>query len=278
MSVYIIAEVGINHNGDLDTAKKLIIQAKAAGCDAVKFQKRTIDLVYTKELLDSLRESPWGTTQREQKEGLEFGRKEYDEIDRFCKEMDIDWFGSAWDIKSLEFLDKYKCPHNKVASAMIVSDEFCKEVARRKVHTFISTAMASMDQIGRCVDIFSQADCPFTLMHCVATYPMKVENANLKCINILRETFNCPVGYSGHETGVAVSVGAVMLGAVALERHITLDRAMYGSDQAASLEGAGIAQLCRYTRILESAMGDGVKRILPEEQSIAQKLRGHLAV
>lgn len=276
MSVYIIAEVGINHNGSLDIAKKLIIQAKGAGCDAVKFQKRTIDLVYTKELLDSPRESPWGTTQRAQKEGLEFGRDEFDEIDRFCKEMNIDWFASAWDVPSLEFLDKYQCKHNKVASAMVVCDDFCKEVAKRGVHTFISTAMANMDQIGHCVEIFRQAGCPFTLMHCVATYPMKVENANLKCINTLRETFNCPVGYSGHETGVAVSAGAVVLGITALERHITLDRAMYGSDQAASLEGAGITQLCRYTRILESALGDGKKRILPEEELIAKKLRGHL--
>ena len=276
MSVYIIAEIGINHNGDMDIAKKLIMQAKGAGCDAVKFQKRTIDLVYTQELLDSPRESPWGTTQRAQKEGLEFGRAEYDEIDRFCHDIGIDWFGSAWDIPSLEFLDKYKCPHAKVASAMIVDDEFCREVAKRKVHTFISTAMVTMEEIGHCVDIFRAAGCPFTLLHCVATYPMKVEHANLRCINTLREAFNCPVGYSGHETGVAVSAGAVMLGATAIERHITLDRAMYGSDQPASLEGAGLIQLCRYTRILEAAMGDGVKRILPEEEAIAKKLRGHL--
>lgn len=261
----------------MDIAKKLIIQAKGAGCDAVKFQKRTIDLVYTKELLDSPRESLWGDTQRAQKEGLEFGRAEYDEIDRFCKEMHIDWFASAWDVPSLEFLDQYNCPHAKVASAMIVSDEFCREVAKRKVHTFISTAMANMEQIAHCVGIFEAASCPFTLLHCVATYPMKVEHANLKCINTLREAFNCPVGYSGHESGVAVSAGAVMLGAVTLERHITLDRAMYGSDQPASLEGAGITQLCRYTRILEAAMGDGVKRILPEEEAIAKKLRGHLS-
>jgi N-acetylneuraminate synthase len=276
MPVYIIAEIGINHNGDLDIAKKLIIQAKGAGCDAVKFQKRTVDLVYPRDMLDSPRESPWGSTQREQKEGLEFGREEYDEIDRFCREMGIDWFASAWDVPSLEFLDRYGCPHAKVASAMNVHEEFCREVARRGVHTFISTAMATMGQVARCVDLFRAAGCPFTLMHCVATYPMRVGDANLRCIGTLREAFGCPVGYSGHEIGVAVSAGAVMLGAVALERHITLDRAMYGSDQPASLEGAGLTQLCRYTRILEAAMGDGVKRILPEEEAIARKLRGHL--
>jgi N-acetylneuraminate synthase len=278
MPVFIIAEIGINHNGDIDIAKKLITLAKSSGCDAVKFQKRDINLVYSKELLDSPRESPWGTTQREQKQGLEFGEKEYDEIDRYCKELDIAWFASAWETNSLEFLDKYKLTYNKVASAMTVSRDFLKEVARRKQHTFISTAMSTMEQIGDAVEIFRAADCPFELMHCVATYPMKVEHANLNCIKTLRETFHCPVGYSGHETGLAVSIGAVMLGISSLERHITLDRAMYGSDQAASVEPLGIMQLCRYVRILETAQGDGVKRILPEEEKIAAKLRAHLRV
>lgn len=276
MSVFIIAEVGINHNGDLKIAKQLIDTAKRSGCHAVKFQKRDIDLVYSKELLDSPRESPWGTTQRDQKMGLEFGQKEFDEIDRYCKECGIIWFASAWDSNSLAFLDQYDCQYNKVASAMTVSREFLKDVASRKKHTFISTAMSTMEQIGEAVEIFRSADCPFELMHCVGTYPMKVEHANLNCIKTLRDTFKCDVGYSGHETGLAVSIGALMLGITSLERHITIDRAMYGSDQAASLEPLGLNQLCRYARILEVAQGDGIKRILPEEEQVAKKLRAHL--
>lgn len=276
MSIFIIAEIGINHNGDLAIAKKLIDVAKNSGCDAVKFQKRDIDLVYDKAMLDSPRESPWGTTQREQKQGLEFGKAEFDEIDRYCKEVGIEWFASAWDINSLCFLDQYDCKYTKVASAMLVGEDFVKEVAKRGKHTFISTAMSTMDEIARVVKIFRDAHCPFELMHCVATYPMKVENANLNCINTLRNTFKCNVGYSGHETGLAVSVGASMMGISSLERHITLDRSMYGSDQAASVEPLGLSQLCRYVRILEVAKGDGVKRILPEEEKIAEKLRAHL--
>ena len=276
MSVFIIAEIGINHNGDLKIAKDLIRQATSAGCDAVKFQKRDIDIVYTQEFLDAPRESPWGTTQRDQKAGLEVGKAEYDVIDEYCKKLGIEWFASAWDMNSLAFLDQYDCKYSKIASAMLVSEPFLRAVASRKRHTFISTAMSTIEQIGNAVGIFREMDCPFELMHCVGTYPMKIEHANLRCIETLRETFNCPVGYSGHETGVAISAGAVMLGVSSLERHITLDRAMYGSDQAASLEGAGIHQLCRYTRILEAAMGDGVKRILPEEVAVAKKLRAHL--
>lgn len=276
MSVFIIAEIGINHNGDPKIAKDLIRQATSAGCDAVKFQKRDIDIVYTQEFLDSPRESPWGTTQRDQKAGLEFGKAEFDVIDEYCKKLGIEWFASAWDMNSLAFLDQYDCKYSKIASAMLVSEPFLRAVASRKRHTFISTAMSTMEQIGNAVSIFREMDCPFELMHCVGTYPMKIEHANLRCIETLRQTFNCPVGYSGHETGVAISAGAVMLGVSSLERHITLDRAMYGSDQAASLEGAGIHQLCRYTRILEAAMGDGVKRILPEEAAVATKLRAHL--
>ena len=269
MHVFLIAEIGINHNGDINIAKQLINVAKSSGWDAVKFQKRDINLVYSQQLLDSPRESPWGTTQREQKMGLEFGQAQYDEIDRYCKELDIAWFASAWDLNSLDFLDRYDSAYNKVPSAMVVSHDFLKAVAKRRRHTFISTAMCTMD-------IFRSAGCPFELMHCVATYPMKVEHANLNCVNTLREAFHCPVGYSGHETGLAVSIGAVMLGITSLERHITLDRAMYGSDQAASVEPLGVMQLGRYTRTLESAMGDGIKRILPEEEAIAAKLRAHL--
>lgn len=276
MGLFIIAEIGINHNGDLAIAKQLIDMAAGAGCSAVKFQKRDINAVYSKEFLDSPRESPWGTTQRDQKAGLEFGKAEFDAIDAYCREKGIIWFASAWDSGSLKFLDQYDLPYQKVASAMVASEAFLRDVASRRKHTFISTAMSTMDDIARAVKIFREADCPFELMHCVGTYPMKVENANLRCINTLREAFHCDVGYSGHETGLAVSVGAMMLGITSLERHITLDRSMYGSDQAASLEGAGLNQLCRYARILEVAKGDGVKRILPEEQAVADKLRAHL--
>lgn len=274
--VFIIAEIGINHNGDINIAKQLIALAKGAGCNAVKFQKRDIDIVYTKEFLDSYRESPWGTTQREQKQGLEFGKAEFDIIDAYCNDMGINWFASAWDLNSLQFLDQYSLKYYKVASAMIASETFLTEVAKRCKHTFISTAMSTMEDIARAVEIFRKHGCPFELMHCVGTYPMKVEDANLRCIETLRESFQCDVGYSGHETGLAVSVGALMLGATSLERHITLDRSMYGSDQAASVEGAGLYQLCRYTRILELAKGDGVKRILPAEEKVALKLREHL--
>ena len=278
MRVFLIAEIGINHNGDINIAKQLINSAKASGWDAVKFQKRDINLVYSKEMLDSPRESPWGTTQRDQKLGLEFGEKEYDEIDRYCKELDIKWFASAWDPNSLKFLDKYNLEYNKVPSAMIVSKEFLRDVASRKKHTFISTAMSTMEQIGEAVRVFREAGCPFELMHCVGTYPMKVSDANLKCIETLRTAFDCQVGYSGHETGLAVSIGAAMLGISSLERHVTLDRAMYGSDQAASVEPLGVMQLGRYIRSLELALGDGGKRILPEEEKIAAKLRAHLNV
>ena len=276
MKIFIIAEIGINHNGDLTIAKQLIDIAHAAGCNAVKFQKRDIDLVYTREMLDSPRESPWGTTQRDQKAGLEFGRKEYDAVDAYCKKIGIEWFASSWDTNSPAFMDAYDHKYAKVASAMLVDYDFLREVASRKKHTFISTAMSTMEQIGQAVDIFRSAGCPFELMHCVGTYPMKVEHANLNCIKTLRETFGCPVGYSGHETGLAVSIGAVMLGITSLERHITLDRSMYGSDQAASLEPLGLQQLCRYVHILEVAQGDGVKRILPEEKAVAGKLRAHI--
>lgn len=276
MSILIVAEIGINHNGDINIAKRLIDLAKECGCDAVKFQKRDINLVYSKELLDSPRESPWGKTQRAQKEALEFGQKEFEEIDRYCKEKNIDWFASAWDLNSLKFLDQFDCKYAKVASAMLADAAFLKEVAIRKKHTFISTGLSDMAMIERAVEIFREADCPFELMHCVGTYPMKPEDANLLCIKTLREKFHCPVGYSGHESGLAVSYAAVGVGISTLERHITLDRAMYGSDQAASLERAGLYTLCGTVRKMEIALGDGVKRVIEAEKPVAKKLRAHI--
>jgi N-acetylneuraminate synthase len=276
MSIFIIAEIGINHNGDVEIAKQLIDVAKIAGADAVKFQKRTIDLVYTKELLNSQRESPWGTTQREQKEGLEFGLAEYKEIDAYCKGKGIEWFASAWDIESQKFLRQFDCKYNKIASAMIVYEDLLKEVASEKKHTFISTGMTEFDQIDRAVEIFREAGCPFELMHCISTYPMADEDANLNCIKTLSDRYQCNVGYSGHEVGLAVSYGAAALGITSLERHITLDRAMYGSDQAASVEPMGLIQLVGAVRKIEKAMGNGKIHVTQKEVSVAKSLRAHI--
>lgn len=277
MNVFIIAEIGINHNGDINIAKDLIKAAKEAGCNAVKFQKRTIDIVYTKEFLDSFRESPWGTTQRAQKEALEFGLEDYQEIDRYCKELEIEWFASAWDLESQKFLRQFNCKYNKIASAMIVYEPLLREVASEKKHTFISTGMSTSEQIARAVDIFRKAGCSFELMHCVSTYPMDDEDANLNRIKTLREQYKCNVGYSGHEVGgFAISCAAMALGITSLERHITLDRAMYGSDQAASLEISGLKMLVGAVRKIEKAMGDGKISIQPKEVPIAKKLRAHI--
>ena len=274
---FLIAEIGINHNGDVDIAKKLIINAKNAGFDSVKFQKRTIDIVYDENTLLSKRESPWGTTTREQKLGLEFEKKDYDEINSFCKDSGINWFASAWDIKSLEFLDNYELDYHKIASAMIIDSEFLEQVSKRKKHTFISTGMPTKENIDNAVNIFSKNNCSFELMHCVSTYPMKVEDANLLTINQLKKEYNCNVGYSGHENGVAVSLAALMLGISSLERHITLDRAMYGSDQSASLEFSGMKNLREsIKKILLSLGSPSMGKIIDDEIPIAKKLRAHI--
>lgn len=274
---FLIAEIGINHNGSIDIAKKLILNAKMAGFDAVKFQKRDINLVYSKELLDSPRESPWGTTQRDQKKGLEFEKKEYDEIEKFCKENSMTWFASAWDINSLKFLDNYDLKYHKIASAMIIDNNFLLEVAKRKKHTFISTGMSSFEDIDKAVKIFREIGCSFELMHCVSTYPMNPKDANLKTIIALKNFFKCNVGYSGHENGTIISVAAFLLGISSLERHITLDRAMYGSDQAASLEFKGMLNLTESLKKIELALGEEkMGYITEEEKLIATKLRAHI--
>ncbi len=276
MDVVIVAEIGINHNGDMSICKRLIDMAVESGCDAVKFQKRDLDQVYTQEFLDSSRESPWGTTQREQKAGLEFGINEYQEIDQYCKEKGIEWFASAWDLNSQEFLQQFDCKYNKVASAMIVYEDLLKMIAKEGKHTFISTGMTTYDDIQKAVDIFREENCPFELMHTISTYPMEVENANLEMINTLRNKYKCDVGYSGHEVGLAVSNAAAALGITSLERHITLDRSMYGSDQSASVEPAGFKNLVGAVRKIEKAMGDGIKRTIEAETPIAENLRQHL--
>ena len=274
--IFIIAEIGINHNGDLEIAKKLIDGAKEAGADAVKFQKRTIDIVYTKEYLDGTRESPWGTTQREQKQGLEFGKEEFDAIDAYCKEKDIAWLASSWDLESQKFIQQYTLKYNKIASAMLTHTDLLKMVADEGRHTFISTGMSTLDEIEAAVNIFRDKNCPFELMHCTSTYPMPYAHANLRCIETFREKFGCDVGYSGHEVGLPTTVAAVALGATSIERHITLDRAMYGSDQAASVEVGGFERLVDYIRTVEVALGDGVKKMMPGEEDVKKKLRYYL--
>lgn len=272
--IFITGEIGINHNGDITIAKKLIDTAKKAGCDAVKFQKRTVEKVYSKEILDSPRESPWGTTTREQKLGLEFGKEEFDEIDSYCKKLDIEWFASAWDIDSQLFLRQYNLKHNKIASAMLTNYELINFVADECKPTFVATGMSEIDEISKAVKIFKNKNCPFELMHTNSSYPMKLEEANLKCISTLRNEFDCNVGYSGHEVDSYICcVIAASLGATSIERHITLNRAMYGSDQAASLEPAGLERMVRDVRRVESILGDGVKRVWDSEIPVMKKLR-----
>ena len=274
--VFIIAEIGINHNGDIEIAKKLIDLAKNSGCNAVKFQKRTVEKVYSKEVLDSPRESPWGTTTRDQKMALEFGKKEYDIIDNYCKQKVIDWFASVWDIESLLFLKQYNLKYNKVASAVLTYHDLLRKIAEEKKHTFISTGMSTTEQIIEAVKIFRENNCPFELMHTNCSYPMKLEEANVRCIETLRNEFHCNVGYSGHEdSSYIVCILAVAQGATSIERHITLSRSMYGSDQAASLEKPGLERMTRDVRRVESILGDGIKRIWDSEIPILKKLRIH---
>lgn len=274
MKTFITAEIGINHNGSLELAKKLIDVAVIAGCDAVKFQKRTVDKVYTKEYLDGPRQSPWGDTQRAQKEGLEFGLEEYREIDRYCKEKGIEWFASAWDIDSQKFLQQFDLKYNKVASAMLINDALLEEIAKEGKYTFIATGMSTYEEIDHAVAIFRKYNCEFELMHCNSTYPMKAEDANLKVMDCLKEKYQCKVGYSGHEAGTLVSVCAVAMGAASIERHITLDREMYGSDQKASLEPAELWKLVKEIRETEQILGTGQKELSEAELQVKAKLRG----
>jgi len=276
--IFIIAEIGINHNGDLDLAKKMILEAKKCGVDAVKFQKRDIDLVYSKDDLDKKRESPWGDTQRDQKFGLEFSMQDYKEIDKYCKKNDIIWFASAWDKNSLKFLQNFDLKFNKIASAMIVDKNFLSEVAKEKKHTFISTGMCDLKNIEDAVEIFKKNDCSFELMHCVSAYPFNDENADLGLISYLKEKFKCNVGYSGHEKGgYAISFAATALGISSLERHFTLDRTMYGSDQAASITPKALKDLVAGVRTIEKAViHKENKTMLEIEKPVAEKLRKHL--
>ena len=275
--VFVIAEIGINHNGSIEIAKKLIDIAVTAGCDAVKFQKRDVEKLYPKRTLDQPRESPWGTTQREQKMGLEFSVKDYTIIDKYCKKKNISWFASCWDVGSQIQMRKFKTKYNKVASAMLIHEKLLKTVAEEEKYTFISTGMSTIKQIESAVKIFRKFKCPFELMHSHSSYPMKINEANLKLIQTLKNKFKCKVGYSGHETGsYLISVTATLLGATSIERHITLDRTMYGSDQAASLEKLGLLRLIKEIRAVDVILGDGKKKIWDSEKSAMKKLRERL--
>jgi N-acetylneuraminate synthase len=274
VSLFLIAEVGINHNGDMSIAKQLIDSAADAGFDAVKFQKRTIDDVYTQEFLDSPRESPWGTTQRAQKEGLEFTKDQYKEISDYCAIKKISWSASAWDLKAQEFINNFDCSFNKVASPMLGHIPLLKLIASTKKKAFISTGMSTLEEIDRVVDIFRDANCEFELMHCNSTYPMKEEDANLLCIPMLRERYKVNIGYSGHESSLLkVCAAAVALGATSIERHITLDRAMYGSDQAASIEAFSLKGFVEAVRKIPAILGSGSKTLTDSEKSAREKLR-----
>ena len=275
--VFIAAEIGINHNGDIIIAKKLIDLAVSSGCDAVKFQKRTVNKVYSKEVLDGPRESPWGTTQREQKEGLEFSIADYKIIDKYCKQKKIQWYLSCWDIDSQIEMRKFKTKYNKVASAMLVHTKLLETIAEERKHTFISTGMSTMNDISKAIKIFKKHKCSFELMHSHSSYPMKIDEANLKLIQTLKKKFKCDVGYSGHESAASlICIIAVLQGATSIERHITLDRTMYGSDQAASLEPEGIRRVVRDVRAINLILGDGEKKIWDSEKSAMKKLRERL--
>ena len=271
--ISVIAEVGINHNGDMSLAKRLIDIAADSGCDAVKFQKRTIDLVYAAEVLESPRESPWGSTQRAQKEGLEFSRDQYEEIDEYCRELGIAWSASAWDLPSLDFVDDFDPPFHKVASAMLTHHSFVEAVASKGRLTLVSTGMATLDTIDEVVKVFKDAGTEFVLLHTVSTYPSPESDLNLSMIHTLQERYGVPVGYSGHEPSVSPSIVAAALGASVIERHITIDRSMYGSDQAASLEENGLRQLVTTVRKIPAMLGTGEKDWAPGERAVAEKLR-----
>ena len=268
---FVVAEIGINHNGDLDIARKLISAALLANCDAIKFQKRTIDVVYTPDELARPRKSPFGTTNGDLKRGLEFGYKQYRAIDKYCRSHKIMWYASCWDEASVDFIEQFTPPCYKIPSASLTDDNLLRHLRRFGRPIILSTGMSTMEQIDHAVEVLGTED--LILMHCNSTYPSKVEELNLKTILTLKERYKVPVGYSGHEVGLATTVAASVLGACLVERHITLDRSMWGSDQAASVEPHGFAKLVRDIHVIENAMGDGVKCVYESEIPIMKKLR-----
>lgn len=268
---YVVAEIGINHNGSVDLARRLIGVAAAAGCNAVKFQKRTVEVVYTAEELAKPRESPFGDTNGALKRGLEFGREQYEEIDAYCKSLNICWFASCWDERSVDFIARFDVPCFKIASACLTDDDLLRYTRAAGKPVILSTGMSTLEEIDHAVEVLGSRD--LVLLHACSAYPAYYDELNLRMIPALRERYGVPVGYSGHETGIPSSVAAVVLGACCVERHITIDRALWGSDHAASLEPNGITRLVRDIRLVEQALGDGVKRIVEREYPVMQKLR-----
>lgn len=269
--VYVIAEIGINHNGDLNVAKRLIDVAVLAGCNAVKFQKRTVDVVYTKEELATARENPFGPTNGDLKRGLEFGRDQYQILNQYCHERNIAWFASCWDEASVDVIESFNPPYYKIASASLTDDNLLRHTRATGKPVILSTGMSTWGEISHAVEVLGREQ--LILMHATSTYPAQYEELNLAVIPHLRSEFGVPVGYSGHETGLASTVATIPLGASVIERHITLDRAMWGSDQAASLEPNGISKLVRDIRLVESALGDGKKVVYEREIPVMKKLR-----
>ena len=275
--VFVVAEIGINHNGDVESARRLIDAAVAAGCDAVKFQKRTPDLCVPLDQRELPRETPWGVVPYlEYRRRLEFGEDEYAIIDRYCREKGIVWFASFWDEPSLRFLERFDPPLHKVPSALLTRDDLLSAVRSTGRPVILSTGMSTWTEIHRAVQILGEDD--LVINHATSSYPCRPAELNLRMITTLRETFGCPVGYSGHEVGLQTTLAAVCLGASVVERHITLDRALWGSDQAASIEPGGFARLVRDIRVIEQALGDGVKRVYESERAVIDRLRGHSVV
>lgn len=270
--VFVIAEIGINHNGDVGLAKELMACAARAGCDAVKFQKRTPRIAVPESQRSVPRDTPWGTmTYLEYKERIEFDEVEYREVDAHAKTLGLEWFASPWDVPSVEFLEGFGVSIHKIASACVTDVDLLRAISETRRKVILSTGMSTIEEIDRAVEILGTSD--LTLMHSTSTYPCPPNEANLRTIETLRHRYRVPVGYSGHETGLQISLAAVALGAVAIERHITLDRAMWGTDQAASIEPHGLERLVRDIRVLELALGDGVKRIFPGEEEPRRRLR-----
>ena len=268
---FIIAEIGINHNGSVNLAKKMIDIAVTTGCDAVKFQKRTIDVVYSPEELAKERKSVFGETNGDLKRGLEFGENEYKEIDRYCREKGILWFASCWDEGAVDFIDKFNPPCYKIASACLTDDKLLLHTKSKGKPILLSTGMSTMDEIKHAVSILGEDN--LIILHCTSTYPSNADEMNLRVIETLKQEFKCPIGYSGHERGITPSVLAVAIGACVVERHITTDRTNWGSDQAASLETAGLYHMVRDIRQTPIMLGDGEKIVYPREMPIIDKLR-----
>ena len=272
--VKIIAEIGINHNGDISMAKKLISMAKNCGCDYVKFQKRNPDICVPENQKKLMRETPWGyISYLDYKKKIEFSKDDYKIIDDYCKEQKIEWFASVWDLDSLKFIEQFNVSTHKIASALVTNLELLKEVAKCKKYTFISTGMCELEDIDKAVDIFKKANCEFELMHSVSTYPADEKDLNLSLINFYKKRYNCNVGYSGHEAGISPSVIAAALGASSIERHITLSRSLFGTDQSASVERRGLTELVTVIRKIPIVLGIPQKKMLDAEKPIAKKMR-----